>query len=101
MPGKTNIIFLAWNWATDDDFDDIENILLGTTWGETIFDSNMKPRTVRTGRKADGFWSGKKHPDSQAVCSFGSLLTNGNIEHKLWIRSGSESQIPSWFNQIF
>lgn len=103
MPDKANIIFLACNWATEYDLTEFENILFGSTWGETIFDSNlMEFRTVRTGRKSDGFWSGEKHPDSQAVCFFRFLLTTGEIEqHKLWVRSGSESQIPDWFNGIF
>jgi hypothetical protein len=101
MPDETNIIFLAWNWVTDDDLTELENILLGSTCGIAILDSNMQLRSVPTGRKPDGFWSGDKHPDSQAVCAFRFLLTTGIIEHKLWIRSGCESRMPDWFNAIF
>ena len=101
MPAETNIIFLAWNWETEHDINDFDNILLGSTWGETIIDSDMKFRTVRTGRKPDGFWSDEKHPDVQGVCCFRFLLSTGAVEHKMWIRRGCEERMPRWFNEMF
>ena len=102
MPKATNVVFVAWNqWETDHELYEFENVLLGTTWGETVFDSSMQPRTVRSGRKSDGFWSGDRHPDSQAACCFRFLISTGDIEHKLWIRDGCKDQIPEWFNELF
>ena len=101
MPNEVNIIFVAWNWVTENDLGDFDNVLLGSTCGEALLDSNMQLRSVPTGRKADGFWSGGKHPDSQAVCTFRFLLSTGEIEYKVWIRPGCESRMPSWFAEIF
>lgn len=101
MPGATNIIFLGLDSTTRDDLVEFENTLLGSPWSVIDLDDNMKPVTVKEGRKPDGFWSGVRHPDSQAACCFCPMLATGEVDFKVCIRAGSEGKIPSWFDEIF
>ena len=105
MPNAVNLIFLTGNFTImvwNINVWEIESVLLGRTSAlATHYLDGSPSEMLNTGRSPDGFWSKDTHSDCDGVCYFDFRLNRDPIQHKLWVRPGSEAKIPEWLTAVF
>jgi hypothetical protein len=87
MPGETNVILICSSHV--EDTDDFGNALLGSHI-ERWDTHPPRGRRVAHGRDSDGFWHGRRFPESSAAGWFHFRPQASALQCRLWIRPGAE-----------
>jgi hypothetical protein len=100
MPGSTNVILIGN--SNGGDAEDVATALLGS-YVERWDAYPPRGQRVAHGRGVDGFWHGRRYPESSAACWFHFLPHTGLLHTRLWIRpeANLEAPIRTLLEQLF
>lgn len=91
MPNAHNVIAVTSNWL--DDEMDFDRALLGTAY-ETWNGLPPSAELIEHGYEDDGFWSNKKHYESQVAAFFHFDVSSDDFQSRIWVRSGTQIEPP-------
>ncbi len=91
MPGAANVILIGN--SNGGDAEDVATALLGS-YVERWDAHPPRGQRVAHGRDVDGFWHGRRYPESSAAGWFHFLPRSGLLHTRLWIRPEASLEAP-------